>query len=51
MGANMRVFIKLGLITFLTVSIWSCTSQNDIIDYTEDLSVVDPEPGSTSGYN
>ena len=51
MGANMRVFIKLGLITFLTVSIWSCTSQNDIIDYTEDLSVVDPEPGSTPGYN
>tara|TARA_Y100000996_G_scaffold74192_1_gene49923 strand:+ start:298 stop:2391 length:2094 start_codon:yes stop_codon:yes gene_type:complete len=51
MGVNMRVFIKLGLITFLTVSIWSCTSQNDIIDYTEDLSVVDPEPGSTSGYN
>ncbi len=51
MGVNMRVFIKLGLITFLTVSIWSCTSQNDIIDYTEDLSVVDPEPGSTPGYN
>ncbi len=47
----MRVFLKLGLITFLTVSIWSCTSQNDIIDYTEDLSVVDPEPGSTPGYN
>tara|TARA_Y100001970_G_scaffold94971_1_gene119732 strand:- start:1872 stop:3965 length:2094 start_codon:yes stop_codon:yes gene_type:complete len=51
MGTNMRVFLKLGLITFLTVSIWSCTSQNDIIDYTEDLSVVDPEPGSTPGYN
>ena len=47
----MRVFLKLGLITFLTVSVWSCTSQNDIIDYTEDLSVVDPEPGSTPGYN
>ena len=47
----MRVFLKLGLITFLTVSIWSCTSQNDIIDYTEDLSAVDPEPGSTPGYN
>ena len=47
----MRVFIKLGLIIFLTISIWSCTSQNDIIDYTEDLAVVDPEPGSTPGYN
>ena len=47
----MRAFIKLGLIIFLTISIWSCTSQNDIIDYTEDLAVVDPEPGSTPGYN
>ena len=47
----MRVFLKLGLITFLFVSIWSCTSPNDIIDYTEDLSVVTPEPGSTPGYN
>ena len=47
----MRVFLKLGLITFLFVSIWSCTSPNDIIDYTEDLSVVSPEPGSTPSYN
>ena len=47
----MRVFLKLGLIAFLFVSIWSCTSPNDIIDYTEDLSVVSPEPGSTPSYN
>ena len=51
MGTYMRVFLKLGLITFLFVSIWSCTSPNDIIDYTEDLSVVSPEPGSTPSYN
>ena len=51
MGTYMRVFLKLGLITFLFVSIWSCTSPNDIIDYTDDLSVVSPEPGSTPSYN
>ena len=29
----------------------SCTSPNDIVDYTEDLAVADPAPGTTPGYS
>ena len=47
----MRAYLKLGLIAFLVLGLWSCTSPNDIVDYTEDLSVVDPEAGSTSSYS
>ena len=36
---------------FIIVSLWSCTSPNDIVDYSDDLAVIDPEPGSTPGYN
>ena len=36
---------------FIIVGLWSCTSPNDIVDYSDDLSVIDPEPGSTPGYN
>ena len=30
--------------------LWSCTSPEDIIDYTDDLALQDPEPGTTAGY-
>ena len=36
---------------FIIAGLWSCTSPNDIVDYTDDLAVIDPEPGSTPGYN
>ena len=36
---------------FIILGLWSCTSPNDIVDYTDDLAVIDPEPGSTPGYN
>ena len=36
---------------FLLFGLWSCTSPNDIVDYTEDLAVTDPEPGSTAGFS
>ena len=36
---------------FIIVGLWSCTSPNDIVDYSDDLAVTDPEPGSTPGYN
>ena len=36
---------------FIIVGLWSCTSPNDIVDYSDDLAVIDPEPGSTPGYN
>ena len=36
---------------FIIVGLWSCTSPNDIVDYSDDLAVLDPEPGSTPGYN
>ena len=36
---------------FITLGLWSCTSPNDIVDYSDDLAVIDPEPGSTPGYN
>jgi len=29
----------------------SCTSPDDIVDYTEDLAVADPAPGTTPGYS
>jgi len=31
--------------------IWSCTSPDDIVDYSEDLSIADPLPGSTPGFS
>ena len=31
--------------------LWSCTSPEDIIDYTDDLALQDPEPGATAGYS
>ena len=36
---------------FIIVGLWSCTSPNDIVDYSDDLAVIDSEPGSTPGYN
>ena len=42
---------KLFSALFFCMILWSCTSPNDIVDYTEDLSINDPEPGSTAGYN
>ena len=40
------------LLTLLIISgLWSCTSPDDIVDYTEDLVVSDPEPGSTPGFS
>ena len=36
---------------FLLFGLWSCTSPNDIVDYTEDLAVTDPEPGSTASFS
>ena len=35
----------------LVCGLWSCTSPDDIIDYSEDLLIDDPEPGTTAGYN
>jgi len=35
----------------LLIGLWGCTSPDDIIDYSEDLKVADPEPGSTAGFN
>ena len=31
--------------------LWSCTSPDDIVDYSEDLSIADPLPGSTPGFS
>ena len=42
---------KLGLTVFLVLGLWSCTSPNDIVDYTDDLAVADPKAGTTSGFN
>ena len=36
---------------FLFFCLWSCTSPDDIIDYSEDLLIDDLEPGTTAGYN
>ena len=35
---------------FLIFGLWSCTSPDSVVDYTNDLVVPDPEPGSTPGY-
>jgi len=51
MGNNMSTYFKLGLIVSLILGLWGCTSPNDIVDYTDDLAVVDPVAGSTTGYN
>ena len=42
---------KLGLTVFLVLGLWSCTSPNDIVDYTDDLAVTDPNAGTTSSFN
>ena len=42
---------KLGLTVFLVLGLWSCISPNDIVDYTDDLVVTDPEGGITRGFN
>tara|TARA_Y100000768_G_scaffold120791_1_gene89269 strand:- start:16838 stop:18922 length:2085 start_codon:yes stop_codon:yes gene_type:complete len=40
------------ILTLLIISVlWSCTSPDEIVDYTEALVVADPEPGSTPGFN
>ena len=44
-------FQKVLISLFLVLGLWSCTSPNDIVDYTDDLVITDPEPGSTAGYN
>ena len=36
---------------FFIFGLWSCTSPDSVVDYTNDLVVPDPEPGSTPGYN
>ena len=51
MGNNMSTYFKLGLIVSFILGLWGCTSPNDIVDYTDDLAVVDPVAGSTTGYN
>ena len=51
MGSVMNQGFKLFSALFFFMILWSCTSPNDIVDYTEDLSINDPEPGSTAGYN
>jgi len=47
----MSTYFKLGLIVSFILGLWGCTSPNDIVDYTDDLAVVDPVAGSTTGYN
>ena len=47
----MTMYFKLGLIVSFILGLWGCTSPNDIVDYTDDLAVVDPAAGSTAGYN
>ena len=44
-------FHRILISVFLLFGLWSCTSPNDIVDYTEDLAVTDPEPGSTAGFS
>lgn len=44
--------IHKGLLGYLLIFfLWSCTSPDDIIDYSEDLSIADPLPGSTPGFS
>ena len=47
MSAN----FKLWAIIVLVIGLWGCTSPKDIVNYTEDLSVADPEPTTTLGFN
>ena len=44
-------FYRILISVFLLFGLWSCTSPNDIVDYTEDLAITDPEPGSTAGFS
>ncbi len=46
MGSVMNQGFKLFSALFFCMILWNCTSPNDIVDYTEDLSINDPEPGS-----
>ena len=39
------------LVSVLIFGLWSCTSPDNVVDYTDDLVIPDPEPGSTPGYN
>ena len=44
--------IHKGLLGYLLIFfLWSCTSPDDIVDYSEDLSIADPLPGSTPGFS
>ena len=43
-------FKFLGSIVLL-LGLWGCTSSDDIVDYSEDLEISDPLPGSTPGFN
>ena len=38
------------LVSVLIFGLWSCTSPDNVVDYTDDLVIPDPEPGSTPGY-
>ena len=44
--------IHKGLLGYLLIFfLWSCTSPDDIVDYSEDLLIADPLPGSTPGFS
>ena len=43
-------FKFLGSIVLL-LGLWGCMSSDDIVDYSEDLEISDPLPGSTPGFN
>lgn len=47
----MKKFSKLLIGASLVLGLYSCTSPDDIVDYTGDLSIADPEPGTTPGFN
>ena len=47
MGNFEKVLVSVILIFVL----WSCTSPDNVVDYTDDLVIPDPEPGFTPGYN
>ena len=47
----MSLNFKLLLSILMSILLWGCNSADNIIDYTEDLVVVDPESGSTADFN
>ena len=47
----MKKFRSSILCIALLGALLSCTSPDDIVDYTEDLAVADPAPGTTPGYS